>query len=104
MLKGKPQSNIVIKSAKSVKTAREDNLNAQFTREGKALQSEAQDLQKNVQGGLSDIVREHGYIPDEVAADYFNGIADSAPKDPGKRKPATTKTYMRVNGKLVRVR
>jgi hypothetical protein len=53
---------------------------------------------------LSDIVRKHGYIPDELAEDYFNGIADRAPKDPGRRKPSTTKTYMRINGQLVRIK
>lgn len=104
MLKNKPQSNIVIRSAKSVKTIQEDRMNAPFTQEGRRERKEAVDLQKNVQGGLSDLVREHGYIPDKVAEEYFTGIQEQAPKDPNRRKPSTTKTYMRINGKLVRVK
>lgn len=85
-----------------------EQLNRELSTEGKAKAAEEQQLQASVQGGLSDIVREHdklagiGELTDEqVEEDLSNweqGLSDKSPS-----APQTTKNrggWQRV-GKIV---
>ena len=66
--------------------------------------AEAQNLQAELQGGLSDIVREHGYVPDELAYKWLDGLKDQQPMQANlPRFGRETFKYDKASGRVIRV-
>lgn len=109
---------MLIKSNKSDGTLEIERQNRPFSTEGRALMKQEVDLQKDVQGSISDIVREHrdpnkadeydANRETQAVSDYIDSLYDKAPKPPpahnNKIRPATADTYAMVNGRLTLVR
>ena len=104
---------MLIRRGKSAESRRIDNANKAAGNVGKERRAEARDLQKNVQGAVSDIVRKHDAISDETGkwsdptnevAAQLESLADKAPTNPFRQKPVTADKYITVNGRLVLVK
>ena len=95
---------MLIHSGKSKKTAQEDIMNRDATSAGQDRLAEAQNLQKDLQGGLSEIVREHGYVPDELAYKWLDGLKDQQPHEAKLPKTAERYKYDKALGRVVRIR
>lgn len=68
---------MLIRSVRSKKSQREHELNEMYSTEGKAKMAEFEStVQADVQGSISDLVREHGGLTDEQLKDWEDNLSD----------------------------
>ena len=70
---------MLIKIKDSPKTLQEKRANHWYSQEGQAQRQDAVDLQKDMQGGLSNMVREHGALEDVQIQDFFDDLHQTHP-------------------------
>ena len=99
---------MLIRSKDSEKTTQLNRLNAHGTTESKQQFAESSDLQKDVQGAVSDIVRteesEGNFDPTAKIASYLDNLGNEAPKNPDRNRPLTADRYVTINGRLTLVK
>lgn len=97
---------VLIQSKRSKKSQKELNLNREHSTEGKQRQTESENLQASVQGGLSDMVRQspNGILEDEQVDNWLEGMDEQQPRAaPTYRSPKIWKRHVMRNGKLCQV-
>ncbi len=85
---------MLIKIKDSPKTQAEKRANHWYSQEGQAQRQDAVELQKDMQGGLSDMVREHGALEDGQIQDFFDDLHNRSPSEPVSRKSSAITTYV----------
>ena len=100
---------MLIRQKRSKKSEREHQLNRQSSTEGKARAQQGESLQADVQGGLSDLVRQspNGILDDEQVENYFEGLSQESeaatPKQVTTLNPKIVKRYVLRGGKLCQI-
>ena len=97
------KSNIVIRQKRLPHNQITHEQNVDASSEGKARRAEAEKLQGKIQGSLSDIVREHGVVSDEHAAEWEASLEDrfGGRRQRSRRNSGGWKRYVVRDGKLV---
>lgn len=104
---------MLIRSRKSAKTLENERREMAIGAHGRHRQAAAQNIQADIQGGVSDIVRKHEKItaesgkasdPTQEIGTWLDGLADKAPKNPDRQIPVTADRYALVKGRLVLIR
>lgn len=67
---------MLIRSVRSKKSQREHELNEMRSAAGQAKLAKAEELQADVQGSLSNLVREHEALTDEQIEDWEENLSD----------------------------
>lgn len=68
---------MLLRSVRSEKSQREYELNVASSAEGRARRAAAEEIQSDVQGSLSDLVREHGALTDDQVLAWEEGLSES---------------------------
>ncbi len=93
---------MLIRSVRSEKSQIERELNDLHSSEGHAKLAEGEKLQADVQGSLSDLVREHGALTDAQITDWEDGLSDRYSSTVVSRKNSyNRRRYKAVDGKWV---
>lgn len=85
---------MLIKIKDSPKTQAEKRANHWYSQEGRKQRQEAVELQAEMQGNLSDQVREHGSLEDGQIEDFFDDLQNRSPSIPVTRKSSAITTYV----------
>ena len=92
---------MLIRSVRSEKSQREHELNDLHSSEGHAKLAEGEKIQADVQGSLSDLVREHGALTDAQIADWEDSLSDRYSSTVVSRKNSyNRRRYRAVDGKI----
>lgn len=98
---------MLIRSKRSKKSQQEQNRNRAASAEGQKRKKEAANLQADVQGSLSDMVRQspNGILDDAQVDDWLNGLTEQAPtsKKVTTLNPKIVKRYVMRGGKLCQI-
>ena len=93
---------MLIRSVRSQKSQIEHELNELHSAAGQAKLAEGEQIQADVQGSLSDLVREHEALTDDQIADWEDSLSDRYSSTVVSRKNAyNRRTYKAVDGKWV---
>ena len=99
---------MLINSKDRQATVENNRLNEQSGAAGAQMQAEAKELQSDVQGAISDIVRkneaEGNFDPTDEIGNYLESLSDQAPKAPDRNRPVTADRYVTINGRLTLVK
>lgn len=93
---------MLIRSVRSEKSQIEHELNEMHSTEGKAKLAEGEKIQADVQGSLSDLVREHDALTDEQISDWEDDLSDKyASTIVSVHNSYNNRRYVAVDGKWV---
>lgn len=93
---------MLLRSVRSEKSQIEHELNEMHSAAGRAKMAEGEKVQADVQGSLSDLVREHEALTDEQIADWEDGLSERYSSTVISRKNAyNRRRYVAVDGKWV---
>lgn len=93
---------MLIRSVRSKRSQLEHELNELSSSEGRAKLAEGEALQADVQGSLSDLVREHGALTDDQIADWEDSLSERySSVVVSRRNSYNRRTYVARDGEWV---